>query len=223
MASGSEDYWMTQTRLIGNLLDQIYASLTAGGDLMTLLDLLDGKFDGTLDLDGLDTDITILLANLLGIETSVETGGDLITKLDNLDGKADGKLDLNALKTMDIFYDDGESKSRLELTIDKLTATVTNLATIITSLATINTTAAANRYANWGKVGSGYRTVSDDATSRSVTVRAHSNNSQNITGQPEGGPNVNVAAGSSYTWYGVTGYFRVFANTLQYYQAEEST
>lgn len=104
----------------------------------------------------------------------------LLEKLDNLDGKADGKLDLNMIKTMDVFYDSGASKSRLELAIIELTTMVARLNTQITSLASLIINSAKNIYTEWGRATTTYSVVMVSTLTDWVEFEAHSENTANL-------------------------------------------
>ena len=80
MASGSEDYWMTKSRFVGTILDNIFTGLGTGSDLLDALDALDGTMDGKLTLSelntssvktNLDTVITKLTTTVSNLVTSV--------------------------------------------------------------------------------------------------------------------------------------------------------
>ena len=73
MASGSQDYWMTKSRFVADVLENIFAGIETGGDLVNALDALDGTMDGVLTLSELNTS---------SVKTNLDT---LITKLtDNI-------------------------------------------------------------------------------------------------------------------------------------------
>jgi len=130
MAHGSEDYWMTKGRLLADLIDAIKTSVTAGGDLLTKLDAIDGTIDGRITLSDLNSAECQMLAKLTNIDTTGAKNEDLLTKLDALDGTIDGKLDITQLENAQVFYDAVAGKSRLEVAIEKLTTQVERLTSI---------------------------------------------------------------------------------------------
>ena len=92
MAHGSEDYWMTKSRLFADLLESIIAAISTDGSVITALDGIDGKVDNVITLDQLNSGACELLARMLGVETAVTAGGAVLNALDALDGTMDGKL-----------------------------------------------------------------------------------------------------------------------------------
>lgn len=99
MASGSEDYWTTNNRLIATLIQAIKDSISTGGTLINALDVIDGHVDGLLNVSQLTTVQADLLEKLTGIDVNLATGGDVVAALDSLDGKADGFITLADLNS----------------------------------------------------------------------------------------------------------------------------
>ena len=85
MASGSEDYWMTKSRFVGTILDNIFTGLGSGSDLLDALDALDGTMDGKLTLSQLNT--SSVKTNLDTSNTKLQTSIDkLILAITQLTG-----------------------------------------------------------------------------------------------------------------------------------------
>lgn len=94
MASGSEDYWSTTSRLLATLIEAIKASVSPGGTLISALDGLDGKLDGLLTVSELTDVQAVLLSELLDININLASGSDILNALDSLDGKMDSFITL---------------------------------------------------------------------------------------------------------------------------------
>ncbi len=131
MAKGSPDYWSTQSNFLSGLISAIKASITSGGELFGVMDSLDGKLDGVINLTDLKADMVTALANLLGIETSVETGGNLIAAIDILDGTMDGKLTLSELNSSSVKTNLDTTNTKLQTSITRLDTTILRLIDII--------------------------------------------------------------------------------------------
>lgn len=127
MSYGSEDYWMSSSRLMATLMTNIKDAIIEGSGLFEKLDAIDGGLDGIITLADLNSGECDMLAKLLGIQTSVETGGNLIDALDALDGTMDGKLTLAELNVSDVKTNLDTSITRLDTTITKLTDQITEL------------------------------------------------------------------------------------------------
>ena len=85
MASGSEDYWMTKSRFVANILDSLLGGLQSGGDILDALDALDGTMDGVLTLS--DLNISSVKTNLDTSNTKLQTSIDkLILAITQLTG-----------------------------------------------------------------------------------------------------------------------------------------
>ena len=74
MASGSEDNWMTKSRFVRTILDNIFTGLGTGSDLIDALDALDGTMDGKLTLSELN--ISSVKTNLDTSNTKLQTSID---------------------------------------------------------------------------------------------------------------------------------------------------
>ncbi len=100
MASGSEDYWMTKSRFIGSILDNIFSGLGTGGDLLDALDALDGTMDGKLTLSELNT--SSVKTNLDTSNTKLQTSIDkLILAITQLTGIHSDTTDMIAYSSED--------------------------------------------------------------------------------------------------------------------------
>lgn len=154
MAYGSEDYWMSSSRLMATLMTAIKDAIIEGSGLFEKLDAIDGGLDGIITLADLNSGECDLLATMLGIETSVEDGGDLINKLDALDGTMDGKLTLAELNVSSV-------KTNLDTCVTKLTDAITELTTQVTKLTNIETNTGKADKVSYVKVSTNPDTIFD--------------------------------------------------------------
>lgn len=167
MASGSEDYWMTTSRLLADLMQAIKDSLITGSDLLNKLDNLNAISGGKLDLSTLTDGATGLLAKLLGVSNNLITGSNLLDKLDALDGTMDGKLDLSQLNSSSV-------KTNLDTVIARLDTSITKLIDSLTQLIGVHddTTAMINfAQDDWGGVYIATWTLVSSINNRRISLR----------------------------------------------------
>ena len=109
MASGSEDYWMTKSRFVGTILDNIFTGLGTGSDLIDALDALDGTMDGKLTLSELNT--SSVKTNLDTSNTKLQTSIDklvlAITQLTGIHSDTTDMIDFATDSGNGYVYDDG--------------------------------------------------------------------------------------------------------------------
>jgi len=177
MAYGSEDYWMSSSRLMAALMTDIKDAIIEGSGLFEKLDAIDGGLDGIITLADLNSGECDLLAAMLGVETSVEDGGDLLNKLDALDGTMDGKLTLAELNVSSVKTNLDTAITRLDTSITKFTDMLTKLDSTITKLTGIKTNTDGIPYMGWSKIGTACtRIYVYGAGTYSYTIQAHHNN-----------------------------------------------